>query len=87
MLRRGIITGANDFYYLIPEIIDEFGIEAECCRPVTTAPQESRGIAVDPAPLPKRLFMCHDDTGDLAGAGALAYIQWARSRGIINAPA
>ena len=74
-VRCGVTTGANDFFHLTPEIIDEFGIEGECCRPVMTAAQESRGIAVDPARLSKRLFMCHDDKGDLAGTGALAYIQ------------
>ena len=80
-VRRGVTTGANDFFYLTPEVIDEFGIEAEYCRPVMTTPQESRGIAVDPARLPKRLFMCHDDKDDLAGTGALAYIQWGEKQG------
>ena len=75
MARRGITTGANDFFYLTPEVIDEFGIEAEYCRPVMTTPQESRSIAVDPPKLPKRLFMCHDDK-ELARPGALAYILW-----------
>ena len=74
-VRRGITTGANKFFYLTPERIDEFGIEPEYCRPVMTTPQESRSIAVDPARLPRRLFMCHDDK-ELAGPGALAYIRW-----------
>ena len=80
-VRRGVTTGANDFFYLTPERIAEFGIEAEYCRPVMTTPQESRSIAVDPARLPKRLFMCHDDQDALAGTGALAYVQWGESQG------
>ena len=80
-VRFGIKTGANDFFYLTPERIAEFGIEPEYCRPVMTTPQESRRLAVDPAALPKRLFMCHEDKDELAGTGALAYIEWGESQG------
>ena len=75
-VRFGIKTGANDFFYLTPEVIAEFGIEAEYCRPVMTTPQESRRIAVDPARLPRKLFMCHKEKRQLKGSGALKYIQW-----------
>ncbi len=80
-VRRGVTTGANDFFYLTPERIAEFDIEAEYYRPVMTTPQESRRIAVDPATLPKRLFMCHNDKAELADTGALAYIQWGEKQG------
>ena len=80
-VRRGITTGANDFFYLTPERIAEFNIEPEYCRPVMTTPQESRSIAVDPARLPKRLLMCHDDKDVLEGTGALAYIEWGEAQG------
>ena len=80
-VRFGIKTGANDFFYLTPEVIDEFGIEAEYCRPVMTTPMESRSIAVDPARLPKQLFMCHENKTTLAGTGALAYIKWGEEQG------
>ena len=73
-------TGANDFFYLTPERIAEFGIEPEYCRPAMTTPQESRSIAVDPARLRKQLFMCHDSKDDLAGTGALEYIGWGESQ-------
>ncbi len=79
-VRRGVTTGANDFFYLTPERIAEFGIEPEYCRPVMTTPQESRRITVDPATLPKRLFMCHNDKDALAGTGALAYIEWGEAQ-------
>ena len=79
-MRFGIKTGANDFFYLTPESISEFGIESEYCHTVMTTPQESRSIAVDLARLPKRLFMCHDDKDELAGTGALAYIQWGETQ-------
>ena len=80
-VRFGIKTGANDFFYLTPERIAEFGIEPEHCRPVMTTPQESRSIAIDPRHLPKRLFTCHDDKDELEGTGALAYIEWGEAQG------
>ena len=80
-VRFGIKTGANDFFCLTPERIAEFNIEPKYCRPVMTTPQESRSIAVDPARLPKRLFLCHDGKDALAGTGALAYIQWGEAQG------
>lgn len=76
----GVKTGANRFFYLTQERIAEFDIEPEYCHLVMTSPQESRSIAVIPAKLPKRIFMCHADKDALAGTGALAYIQWGESQ-------
>ena len=76
-VRRGITTGANDFFYLKPDRIKEFGIEDEFLAPVMTSPTESKDITVNPATLPYQVFMCHRDKADLKGTGALAYIEWA----------
>ncbi len=51
-VRFGIKTGANAFFYLTPERIAEFGIEAEYCLPVMASPQESRRLT----PPPERKF-------------------------------
>ena len=75
-VRRGITTGANRFFYLKPETIKQFSIEAKYRRPAMTTPQESRRIAVAPSGLPLQLFMCHADKRNLAGTGALKYIRW-----------
>ena len=80
-VKFGIKTGANDFFFLTPEVIEEWDIALEFYRPVMTTPQESRRIAIDPAGLPRRLFMCHEDEEDLDGTGALAYIQWGEAQG------
>ena len=76
-VRFGIKTGANEFFYLKPERIAEFGIEDEFLAPVMTSPTESRSLIVDPATLPYKIFMCHRERKDLQGTGALAYIEWA----------
>ena len=80
-VRFGIKTGANDFFYLTSEVIAEWGIEPEFYRPVMTSPQESRRIAINPAELPRRLFMCYEDKAALVGTGALAYIEWGEAQG------
>ena len=79
-VRRGITTGANKFFWLTPETIEQWGIEAEYCRPVMTSPQESRRLAVNPSALRHRLFMCHKDKSELAGTTALEYIEWGESQ-------
>ena len=80
-VRFGIKTGANQFFYLKPDRIKEFGIEAEFLAPIMTSPTESRSLIVNPATLPYRVFMCHQDRADLKGTGALGYIEWGESQG------
>ena len=80
-VRFGIKTGANQFFYLKPDRIKEFGIEAEFLAPIMTSPTESRSLIVNPATLPYRVFMCHQEKADLKGTGALGYIEWGESRG------
>ena len=80
-VRFGIKTGANDFFHLTQDLIAEFGIEPEFCQPLMSTSQESRRIAVNPAELPIRLFMCHRDKGNLAGTGALKYIEQGEAQG------
>ena len=76
-VRFGIKTGANDFFYLKPDRIKEFGIEPKFLAPVMTSPTESRSIIVDPATLPHKIFLCHQNKAELKGTAALNYIQWA----------
>ena len=85
-VQRGVMTGANDFFFLTAKSIGEFGIEAEYYRPVMTTPQESRRIAVDPDKLPKHLFLCREDKATLSGTGALAYIKWGEAQGFHTRP-
>ena len=85
-VRFGIKTGANQFFYLKPDRIKEFGIEAEFLAPIMTSPTESRSLIVNPATLPYRVFMCHQDRADLKGTGALGYIEWGESQGYHRRP-
>lgn len=86
-VRSGITTGVNHFFYLTDEVIERWKIDTEFLWPVMTSSLESRSIAVDSTNLPNRLFMCHFDRADLAGMGALDYIQWGEAQGYHQRPA
>ena len=85
-VRSGITTGANDFFLLTDETVTRWSVEPAYLRPVMTRPQDSREIMVDPNSPPKRLFMCHADTSDLAGTGTLDYIRWGEEQGYHQMP-
>ena len=85
-VRRGITTGANDFFYLDKDAIAQWGIEDEFLRPVVKSPRECVSILVDPARLNNRIFMCHKERRELAGTNALAYIEWGEAQGFQKRP-
>ena len=85
-VKRGITSGVNSFFYLKPDRAREFGIEEEFLAPVMTSPTESQSLIVNPATLPKRIFLCHKDKGELKGTGALRYIEWGERQGFHRRP-
>ena len=85
-VRFGIKTGANEFFYLDAERIQEWGIESEFLKSVIKSPRECKSIWVDPNQLQLKLFMCHADKAALAGTAALAYIEWGESQGYHQRP-
>ena len=78
-MKRGFTTGANEFFYLDDQRIQEWGIEEEFLKPVIKSPRECRSILIDPSQLKFKLFMCGADRVDLAGTAALEYIEWGES--------
>ena len=85
-VRFGIKTGANDFFYLTDDQIQEWGIESEYLKPVIKSPRECKSIRVDPSQLQFKLFMCHADRTALAGTAALEYIEWGEKQGFHQRP-
>ena len=80
-VRRGVTTGANDFFVLAREEAAKWGIEDEFLEPVMLRSQESASIAVEVPNLNRRLFMCDAERRRLIGSGALDYIQWGEMKG------
>ena len=85
-VKRGFTTGANEFFYLDDQRIQEWGIEDEFLKPVIKSPQECRSILIDSSQLKFKLFMCGADKADLAGTAALEYIEWGESEGFDQRP-
>ena len=85
-VRFGIKTGANDFFYLNAEQIQEWEIEEKFLKPVIKSPRECKSILIDPSQLKFKLFMCGKDKADLKGTAALEYIKWGESQGFDQRP-
>ena len=81
-VRRGLTTGANEFFYLTADRAREFGIEAEFLHPVITQTRQEPTLTINPANLPLLAFVCHQDKDDLRGTGALRYIEWGERQGV-----
>ncbi len=75
-VKRGITTGANEFFYLDEERLREWNIEKEFLKPVIKSPRECRSILIKPEDLKFKIFMCHKDKKDLKGTNTLKYIGW-----------
>ena len=85
-VRRGFTTGANEFFYLDTERIQEWDIESEFLKSVIKSPRECKSIRVDPRQLQFKLFMCHADKVALVGTAALDYIKWGETQGFHQRP-
>jgi hypothetical protein len=85
-VRFGIKTGANEFFYLTQERIDEWGIEEEFLKPVIKSPRECKTIQIDPSQLKYKIFMCHKSKRELNGTNALRYIEWGEEQIFSNNP-
>jgi hypothetical protein len=88
-VRRGITTGANDFFYL--SVVEDLGKELLKCSnnagweglierkylvPAMKSPKESSSLFVDPAKAKVVIFSCNESKEDLAGTTDLSYIDW-----------
>ena len=75
-VRFGIKTGANEFFYLDEEKVQEWEIEEEFLKPVIVSPRECLSVEVKPEELHYHAFVCHEDKNALKGTSALLYIKW-----------
>jgi hypothetical protein len=81
VVRFGIKTGANAFFYLDDKAIERWEIEEEYLKPVLKSPRECRAILVKPEDLSLKVLMVHKDKEDLVGTNVLKYIEFGESEG------
>lgn len=85
-VRRGITTGANEFFYLDEEKIAQWGIEEEYCKPVLRSTREIESIYIDEALTNYQVFVCHSPKRSLRGTNSLRYIEWGEEVGFNSRP-
>lgn len=75
-IRRGITSGANEFFLLDEVTQGNWQIEKEFLKPIIKSPRECRGLVVKAEDFKYKIFMCHKDRKELKGTNALEYIKW-----------
>jgi len=73
----GIKSGITDFFRLIDEKIQHWGIEKEFVKPLVTSLKEIENPLLDPSHVKFKLFVCHESKDKLrqhGKTGALSYI-------------
>ena len=85
-VRRGFTTGANEFFYLDDQKIQEWGIEEEFLNPVIFSLRELSCIEDDLGKLQKKIFLCPEKKSDLIGTNALKYIGWGENQSFNKRP-
>ena len=83
-VRFGIKTGANKFFHLDDQRIQEWGIEEEFLKPVILSLRELVCIEDDLDKVKKKIFLCHEKKSNLTGTNALRYIEWGESQSFNN---
>jgi len=76
-IRRGITSGANEFFYLDKDKIKLWSIEKEYLKPIITSPREMK-IEISPNEINQWVLLVHKSKEELSkeNANVLKYIQW-----------
>jgi hypothetical protein len=81
-IRRGITTGANDFFYLTEEVAKYHKIEKEYLRPAILKTDEVKIPISSKNDFDGYFFWCSEDKTDIVGTKALEYIEWGERQSI-----
>jgi len=77
LIRRGITSGANEFFYVDKEKIKLWSLEEEYLEPIIISPKEMK-IEVTPRDISQSVLVVHKSKEELLkeNANVLKYIQW-----------
>ena len=85
-IRRGIISGANQFFILDAEAISAWQIEPEFLHPIVNDRRVTESLLLRPEQSPHQLFLCQKEKEALRGTAALAYIESGESQKLHQRP-
>ncbi|MGB9756171.1 MAG: N-6 DNA methylase [Candidatus Bathyarchaeales archaeon] len=74
-VRRGITSGANEFFYLDKEKVNFWSIEAEYLKPIIVSPKEMK-IEINSDDISQWVLFVHKPKEELSRTNVLKYIQW-----------
>lgn len=74
-IRRGMVTGCNDFFILDRDKVKVWGIEGNYLQPMVTSIREITNIKLLPSDISHQVLMVHDTKEELVGKKALDYIE------------
>jgi hypothetical protein len=83
-VRRGVTSGANDFFHLSAAAAREWRVERKYLRPLVKSPRGYYSPRIPPSG--DYLFWCHDEVRALRGTAALRYIKWGQKQGYDRVP-
>jgi len=81
-LRRGLTTGANDFFYLTPGRIHEWQIDERLTRPLLKSPKEVQRILVAGSDVSHRVLSLNAHSVDDVSTPIGRYVGWGESLGL-----
>jgi type I restriction-modification system DNA methylase subunit len=74
-LKRGFVTGCNNFFILDKEKIKLWGIEKEYLKPIVTSIRDIKGIELTGREINRQVLMVHEPKDKLEGKNVLKYIE------------
>jgi len=81
-VRRGYTTGANTFFYLDREDVEEWQIENRFLAPLLKSPRETnKQLVLQECDFKYQVFDCDRSKEKLKGTQALEYIRWGETQG------
>lgn len=80
-VRRGFTTGANRFFYLTPEIAEEWDIETDFRRPLLKSLRNINQLRLGQAACLQEVLAV-PPTAQITGTAAAAYVAWGEDRGL-----
>jgi len=80
-VRRGFTTGANHFFYLDPETVEEWEIEPRFRRPLLKSLRGVSQLRIKQQASSREVFAI-PPTAQIAGTAAAAYVAWGEREGL-----
>lgn len=80
IVKRGITSGVNDFFYLTKEKAEKWKIEQEFLKPLFKSSRENKSIMLHYKNLSNLVFLCEKNKDEMLKTNALKYINYGETQ-------